>query len=142
MKSGVGDPFDDTDEQDDQEPETMDAVDPESEPETTASGSDEPESGTESDGADGSNSAGTGAQSLSEYPLKLRRNNVKDERPNVHQLFVQDSTDTAATAAERDLEDRLGESLYRLDAREAIYLAGMRNLDEAEEILRTWGYDL
>lgn len=118
MKSGVGDPFD-TEEENDQ---------PAQEP----------------DEQDADEAAGEAAEDEQEvsYPLKLRRNNVKDERPNVHQLFVQDSTDDAATTAERDLEDRLGEDLYRLDAREAIYLAGIRNLDDAEEILREWGYDL
>lgn len=118
MKSGVGDPFD-TDEESDQ---------PAEEPEEQAAD----EAAEESQEPD---------EEVT-YPLKLRRNNVKDERPNVHQLFVQDSTDAAATAAERDLEDRLGEDLYRLDAREAIYLAGIQNLDDAEEILREWGYDL
>lgn len=120
MKSGVGDPFD-TDEE-----------------------SDQPAQESEEQAADEAAGEAAETEEAEEvtYPLKLRRNNVKDERPNVHQLFVQDSTDAAATAAERDLEDRLGEDLYRLDAREAIYLAGIQNLDDAEEILREWGYDL
>ena len=77
-----------------------------------------------------------------ELPLVLRRDRVKDERPEVHQLFVQQGTHDRAVDAERALEDRLGVDLSRTDAREAIYLAGMAHLDDAEEILRTWGYDL
>lgn len=46
-----------------------------------------------------------------------------------------------AIAAERELEHAVGE-VYRVDAREAIYLAGMANLDDAEEIIRERGYDL
>jgi hypothetical protein len=119
MKSGVGDPFDD---------------EPEDEPEVEEAATEEMESEPESEQSSPS--------SRDQYPLTLRRDNVKDERPNVHQLFVQDSTDAAAKDAERELEDRLGEDVYRLDAREAIYLAGMQNLDDAEDVLREWGYDL
>lgn len=118
MKSGVGDPFDD-------EPEEEPAAD---EPVEDAQAEDAAEQSPPSN--------------REQYPLTLRRDNVKDERPNVHQLFVQDSTDDEAKEAERELEDRLGEDVYRLDAREAIYLAGMRNLADAEDVLRDWGYDL
>jgi cobalamin biosynthesis protein CobT len=80
--------------------------------------------------------------SRDQLPLVLRRERVKDERPEVHQLFVQRETHDRAVDAERALEDRLGVDLSRTDAREAIYLAGMAHLDDAEEILRTWGYDI
>jgi len=84
----------------------------------------------------------TETRSREDYPYTMRRGNVKDERDEVHQLFVQDETHTRARDAERDLEDRLDDDVYRLDAREAIYLAGMMNLDDAEDVLRGWGYDL
>lgn len=87
-------------------------------------------------------SAGDEGFTRSELPYVLRRERVKDERPEVHQLFVQEGTHEAAVDAERALEDRLDEDLSRTDAREAIYLAGMDHLDEAEAILREWGYDL
>lgn len=77
-----------------------------------------------------------------ELPLVLRRDKVKDERPEVHQLFVQRETHDEAVDAERDLQDRLDDDLSRTDAREAIYLAGMEHLDDAEDVLRDWGYDL
>jgi len=89
-----------------------------------------------------SEATGVSEKNVSQYPLTFRRNNVKDERPEIHQLFVQAETDQRARDAENELETRLGEDLYRLDAREAIYLAGMENLDDAAEILRQWGYDL
>lgn len=80
--------------------------------------------------------------SRDQLPFVLRRDKVKDERPEVHQLFVQRETHEDAVDAERDLQDRLEDDLSRTDAREAIYLAGMTRLDEAESILREWGYDL
>ncbi|WP_066384367.1 hypothetical protein [Halalkalicoccus paucihalophilus] len=79
--------------------------------------------------------------SRDQLPYILRRDKVKDERPEVHQLFVQEETHAAAISAERDLEDRINDDLSRTDAREAIYRAGMQHLDDAEEILRHWGYD-
>lgn len=83
-----------------------------------------------------------GELSRDQLPYILRREKVKDERPEVHQLFVQQETHSAAIDAERELEDRISDSLSRTDAREAIYRAGMEHLGDAEEILRSWGYDL
>ncbi|WP_424020009.1 hypothetical protein ACOZ4N_20480 (plasmid) [Halorientalis pallida] len=100
------------------------------------------EADTGGDGGDDADSATDAGISRDELPLVLRRDRVKDERPEVHQLFVQRETHDRAVDAERALEDRLGVDLSRTDAREAIYLAGMAHLDDAEEILRTWGYDL
>ncbi|QLC34754.1 hypothetical protein EFA46_010820 (plasmid) [Halarchaeum sp. CBA1220] len=117
MKSGASDPF----ANDDEEAEES-GTDAASESPTSESGnasSDEP----------------------LELPYIYRRDKVKDERPDVHQLFVRSETDESARDAERDLEKLLGEDVYRLDAREAIYLAGMRHLDEAADVLREWGYD-
>lgn len=96
----------------------------------------------------GSESSNDGTESTDdgltrdELPFVLRRDRVKEERPEVHQLFVQRETHDAAVDAERDLQDRLEDDLSRTDAREAIYLAGMDQLDAAEELLREWGYDL
>lgn len=77
-----------------------------------------------------------------DIPWVLRRDAVKDDRPHVHQLFVREDTDGKARRAESRLEERLGEDVYRLDAREAIYLVGMRHLDEVAALLEEWGYDL
>lgn len=142
MKSGAGDPFAD-DESDAEAEETDDqaAADVEAGPEPKSESMDATTE-TETESEPETQQESTTSRERDDFPLTLRRDNVKDERPNVHQLFVQDSTEKEAKSAERELEDRLGEDIYRLDAREAIYLAGMRNLDDAEGILREWGYDL
>lgn len=77
----------------------------------------------------------------SEIPWLLRRDVVKDDRPHVHQLFVREDTDAEARRAESRLEERLDTDVYRLDAREAMYLVGMRHLDEVAELLEEWGYN-
>lgn len=119
---------------------TTDSDAPESNPDETAPDSSESDSQTDADG--GADDGGTEGLSREELPFILRRDKVKDERPEVHQLFVQRETHEEAVDAERALEKRLGEGLSRTDAREAIYLAGMRHLEDAETILRDWGYDL
>jgi len=127
MKSGASDPFAD----DEQSEDTADESVPERPSETVAEESEPP--------TDDSESAGL---SREELPFVLRRERVKDERPEVHQLFVQAETHEQAVDAERELESRLDRDLARTDAREAIYLAGMAHLDDAEAVLREWGYDL
>ena len=74
-----------------------------------------------------------------EYPLKLRRDNVKDERDMV-QLFVLDETKQRANTAKSQLEQNVGQSIYLTDFREAAYLAGLQNLDDTVAILEDWGY--
>lgn len=154
MKSGASDPFGDNEDErsessesatgergpvsEDEQHESADESSGErreSEPDQTVD--DGTESEDEHEGAEDD-----GSINRDELPLVLRRDRVKDERPEVHQLFVQRETHDRAVDAERTLEDRLGVDLSRTDAREAIYLAGMAHLDDAEEILRTWGYDL
>jgi len=144
MKSGASDPFADdeptqsdaeaTESTDEDEAESAevdtDPSDSTATPEpTTETTADEPDSGV------------TGL-SRDELPFILRREKVKDERPEVHQLFVQADTHEQAVEAERDLETMLDVDLSRTDAREAIYLAGMANLEEAADVLRRWGYDM
>ncbi len=128
MKSGASDPFADDDSTDETKQET----------ETDSVVSEQ--STDRVDSAD--DVSNTGQFNRSDLPFKLRRDKVKDERENVHQLFVQDTTEADEQDARRDLDDRFEESVYKLDAREAIYLAGMQNIDDAEDILREWGYDL
>lgn len=78
----------------------------------------------------------------SDLPKILARNSVKDDRDGgVHQLFLYQETADKEKDARRELEDRFDDDIYKLDAREAIYYAGMQNLDDAEELLREWGVD-
>lgn len=110
----------------------------------SSSSSENDDSGASSDDAGAAASTGGGdggGLDRSQIPYTLRRDNVKDERPHVHQLFVTDETDDAAREAERDLEDRLDTDVYRLDAREAIYRIGMRHPEEVAELLEEWGYN-
>lgn len=127
MKSGGQDPFADDSDQDEQADEQETSS-------TESNNSESPENSTPS----GNN---TGQFDRSDLPYILRREKVKDERDQVHQLFVLEETDERETEARRELEDRLGD-VYKLDVREAIYRAGMENIDDAEEILREWGVDL
>lgn len=85
-------------------------------------------------------SAGPGGVERSDLPYKFRRDTVKDERDHVD-LFVLSETDGLETDAVRDLEDELGDSLSVIDAREAIYRAGLMNLDDALGVLYGWGYE-
>ena len=127
MKSGASDPFaDNGDDVEQSEQSTEDEVT------NTTTESVELDSGT----------SNTDEFNRSDLPYTLRRDKVKDERESVHQLFVQDETEADERGARRDLEDRFDDDIYKLDAREAIYLAGMQNLDDAEAVLRDWGYDL
>ncbi|WP_266081370.1 hypothetical protein [Haladaptatus caseinilyticus] len=139
MKSGASDPFaDDTADDttvENADGEAQNAVESETKAES------ETEYSEQSDES-GTPSSNTRQISREDLPFTLRRDNVKDERENVHQLFVQTETDKHAKDAERELESLIGEDVYRLDAREAIYLAGMQNLSDAATILRDWGYDL
>ena len=133
MKSGGQNPFADESEQNDQPVEQEESVSESGQTEQ----SEQPEQ-TENSTPSGSN---TGQFDRSDLPFILRRDTVKEDREDVHQLFVLEETDEMEIEARRELEDRLG-AVYKLDAREAIYRAGMENIDDAEEILRDWGIDL
>jgi len=87
--------------------------------------------------------SGENSEQLSQenLPRIVHRQSVKDMREKIHELTVYSETNDAEVNARRDLEDRFDDDLYKLDAREAIYLAGMQNLDDAEDILREWGMD-
>jgi len=104
--------------------------------------SDPPENADVADPSADRPAGGGVSVSREDLPYVLARDTVKDQRPSVHQLFVREETDRAAKDAERELESALEEDVYRLDAREAIYLAGIQNLDDAAAVLRRWGYDL
>lgn len=142
MKSGASDPFADDEPtgtgEEQAEPADTDESTEDERTETEDSQSAESPTSTATSDQD------TGVTGLSreELPFILRREKVKDERPEVHQLFVQAETHEQAVEAERELEDMLDVDLSRTDAREAIYLAGMANLDEAAAVLRRWGYDM
>ena len=143
MKEGTTDPFADDDLSDDQASQTGQS-DSTAEPKETADTSSKqptdstPESTTNTTPSGGN----TGQYDRSDLPRILTRDKVKDDRDDVHQLFVYEDTHEKEKEARRELEDRLGDDIYKLDVREAIYRAGMENLDDAEDIPREWGADI
>jgi len=147
MKSGASDPFADDEPAQPETTQTESATKDDDSEDDSATAESERTTATDSTASSSeqtSDSQETDVSGLSrdELPFILRREKVKDERPEVHQLFVQSGTHDQAVDAERELEDMLGVDLSRTDAREAIYLAGMANLDEAATVLRRWGYDM
>lgn len=130
MKTGASDPFADDTEQNDQSDDT----DSETSHTGQSNSGGSAESQTESDNT-------TRQFDRSDLPRILARDRVKDDRDDVHQLFVYEDTAEREKTARRELEDRF-DGVYKLDAREAIYRAGMENIDDAEAILREWGADL
>ncbi|WP_327053833.1 hypothetical protein [Halomicrococcus gelatinilyticus] len=142
MKSGASDPFSDDVEEDDADPASTSESTPASDDGSVSDETDVATGGHTSTTDESVTSDSNTRINREDLPLTLRRDNVKDERDSVHQLFVQSATDERAKDAERDLESLVGEDVYRLDAREAIYLAGMQNIEDAATILRDWGYDL
>jgi hypothetical protein len=76
-----------------------------------------------------------------QIPYKFRRDGVQDGRKRVP-LFLQDETKQAERDAQRELEDRFGDDVSLTDLREALVLAGLENLDKAEEELEAWGYGM
>ncbi|WP_226042719.1 hypothetical protein [Natrinema sp. DC36] len=137
MKSGTTDPFanDDEDEQTAESDSTDSQTDESDSPEQSDSQMDRTD---ENQSPSGGN---TRQFDRSDLPRILGREKVKDDRDDVHQLFVYEDTDELEKQSRRDLEDRFDDDIYKLDAREAIYRAGMENLDDAEKILREWGAD-
>lgn len=148
MKSGATDPFAD-DQQDDQDKNTDEpdsntdqsdsAVTPENHQEGN-SNTGQSDSAVTTEGRQEEDS-NTGQFDRSDLPRFITRDTVKEDRDAVHQLFVYEDTTEKEKEARRELEDRIGD-IYKLDAREAIYRAGMENLDDAEAILRNWGADI
>ncbi|MFC4440437.1 MULTISPECIES: hypothetical protein [Natrialbaceae] len=132
MKSGATDPFanDDQDSQSDDPNQT----------ENTGSNTSQSDSSVQPENQQQTADSTTQID-RSDLPRILTRDTVKEDRDAVHQLFVYSDTAEREKEARRELEDRLGD-VYKLDAREAIYRAGMENIDDAEEILREWGADI
>jgi len=76
-----------------------------------------------------------------QIPYKFRRDGVQDGRKRVP-LFLQEETKQAERDAQRELEERFSDDVSLTDLREALVLAGLNNLDKAEEELEAWGYGM
>jgi len=122
MKEGPGtDPFaDETDETDETDDKT--GAEPETEP--------EPEP--------------TESMSTSDIPYVMRRQRVKDDRPNEHVAFLRDEYSNLEAQLLADVADELGMSqkdVSLLDVREALVELGDRHNEELAQILDEWGYE-
>jgi len=117
MKSGSGDdPFAETDsepEPDDQQDGVMDV---ETEP-TDAEPTAQPD-----------------------IPYKFRRDSVKQDRKQ-RPIFIRPEVEERESTFLRNLEDEVGEDVYKTDALEAALVVAMDNPDLVAEKLREWGYD-
>lgn len=74
-------------------------------------------------------------------PYKLRRDRVNEGREQVP-YFLREEVLAAEDDLQATLEDRLGESVYKSDYREAAMVVAQRRPDLVAEVLREWGYDL
>jgi len=135
MKPGSGtDPFADVDNDD----ETEEIKKPEN-------GSDSQPGGSERDDRVIETTSDTDESSTgpinSGLPFIYARDGVKQARSHTFQLHYLSETYQREKRVQSDLEDRLGEDIYKVDLREAMVQAAFENLDDVADILREWGYD-
>jgi hypothetical protein len=75
-----------------------------------------------------------------ELPFIFARRTVKADREALP-VYIQTETASIISEAERQLEEQFpGDKIMSLDVREALIRAGLQNLDDAEGIMRGWGY--
>jgi hypothetical protein len=79
--------------------------------------------------------------SMSSIPYKLRREKVNEGREQVP-YFLREEIIDAEDKLQSELEELLGEDVYKSDYREASMVVAQRNPELVAEILREWGYDL
>lgn len=147
MKSGTGDdPFaDDHDDSDEDSNEPEPELDLEGTESSEQTPEPEPDEETADDTATDSGETDTAGSSgqidSQDIPWVLRRDGVKDDRPNMTQFFLRDSTDQAERGFQQDVENILNKDVYLLDLREAAYQVAMDHPEEVAAILEEWGYD-
>lgn len=83
----------------------------------------------------------TRENSVRSVPWIFARDNVKSDRSMV-QFFLRDQAKDRESEFIDDLENRLGTTVSKTDAREAAYLAAMDNPELVADELREWGFDL
>ncbi|GCF16141.1 hypothetical protein Harman_40760 [Haloarcula mannanilytica] len=75
-----------------------------------------------------------------EIPYKFRRSSVKEDRKQ-RPIFIRPEVEDRESTFLRNLEDEVGEDVYKTDALEAALVVAMDNPDLVAEKLREWGYD-
>ena len=99
----------------------------------TASGT---ATGSESVADSGSESTG----STDDLPFIFARRTVKADREAVP-VYLRSETATEVQEVERSMEAAFeGDKVMSLDVREALIQAGLRNVDDVEDVMRNWGY--
>lgn len=79
--------------------------------------------------------------SMASIPYKLRREKVNEGREQVP-YFLREEIIEAEDELRDELEELLGEDVYKSDYREAAMVVAQRNPELVAEVLREWGYDL
>ncbi|WP_241692959.1 hypothetical protein [Haloarcula limicola] len=98
------------------------------------------DNGDDADDADDTGGGGTTAESAPSIPYKFRRSSVKEGRTQ-RPIFVRPHVEERESDFLRELEDDLGEDVYKTDALEAALVVAMNNPDLVADELREWGYD-
>lgn len=75
-----------------------------------------------------------------DIPYKFRRDSVKQNRKQ-RPIFIRPQVEERESTFLRNLEDNVGEDVYKTDALEAALIVAMDNPDLVAEKLREWGYD-
>jgi len=75
-----------------------------------------------------------------DIPYKFRRDSVKQDRKQ-RPIFIRPEVEQRESTFLRNLEDEVGEDVYKTDALEAALVVAMDNPDLVAEKLREWGYD-
>jgi len=97
---------------------------------------------TDDDPADDERGAdGDGRPTMDAIPYKLRRDRVNEGRKQVP-YFLREEVIDGEQELQDTLEQRLGETVYKSDYREAAMVVAQRNPRLLAEVLREWGYDL
>lgn len=139
MKSGAGsDPFADDESADDQ----ADESDPELSTDNRAKEIDDElrdELETDDDSTD--TESGTAGGTSSGLPFIYARDGVKSARDHTYQLHYLDETYQQEKQFQAEIEELLGEDVYKADLREAALRAAFENPEAVADQLRDWGYD-
>lgn len=83
-----------------------------------------------------------GVKRDNDLPWLFTRDGVKQSRDHTFQLHLRSDTREQEKRFQTDVEELLGEDVYRTDLREAALLVAMEHPDEVADQLRDWGHDI
>ncbi|WP_302083504.1 hypothetical protein [Salinibaculum rarum] len=73
-----------------------------------------------------------------EFPFLFSRKGAQEARDH-DWIYFQDHVDDAYQQAKRQAEDIFGDDVTETDVKEAIFIAGLRNFDDAVGTMHEWG---